>query len=469
MLFAEQKKKEKRVALCDVQGSQMTYKDLDNRTSGVKELLTKRSLLLLVCNYSMETVSFYYSALQIGIVPILLESNCAADHIEKICEKYHPRYLWCREDRSREISILTGKTPLISVPGYALYEFGWESYEIHPDLALLLTTSGSTGSAKMVRISYRNLEHNADIMKKVLQISPDDRGITSLPMHHCFGLSLLHVLWSAGASVFLYDGTVLNPTFLKTVSDHRITVTFFVPYNIELLKMTDYNHSGYDNFRCILLGGGKQDDASRNFWRDFCLYHGITSVFGYGQTEGTCYLAGIPSDLQKSGDNIGVAPEGLSAYLKDKDNRGIGELVIEGECVSLGYADGYDDLRCGDENKGVLHTGDLAYIDPDRNIYIKGRVKRIVKLLGERISLDEVEDFLRIRFPESIFACIDLEDKLLVVYNNSSLNEADISKALEREMNIHKRMLTVIFAVEIPRMANGKIDYAKLRRLIRHG
>lgn len=469
MLFAEQKNREKLVALCDEQGNQMTYRELDNRTAELKELLTKRSLLLLVCDYSMETVSLYYSAMQMGIVPILLESNCSTAHIVKICEKYHPQYLWCQENRTGEMGVLTGKTTLFSNFGYALYETGWDRYELHPDLALLLTTSGSTGSAKMVRISYQNLKHNISTMKKVLRISSDDRGITSLPMHHCLGLSLFHILWSAGASVFLYNSTVLNPAFLKIVSEHRITTTFFVPYNIELLKMTDYKNVIYDNFRYIIVAGGKQDDVSRNFWSDFCRIHDIKSIFGYGQTEGTCYLAATPSDLQKSSDHIGIVLEGLRAYLKDKDSHGIGELVVEGESVSFGYADGYDDLRCGDENKGVLHTGDLVCIDQDGNIYIKGRVKRIVKLLGERISLDEVEDFLRSRFSESVFACIDMEDKLLVAYDNSSLNVSDISKTLEREMNIHQRMMTIEFVGKIPRMANGKIDYAELRRLIRHG
>ena len=458
MIFHKKDENNSRIALIDAEGGKKTYGELDAQTVILAGVLRKRSVVVMTCDVSMETVSIFYSALQLGVVPVLLDPKTGREHIRSIISEYRPEYCWFKAETD-EIPHLMKLEPVFVCSEHILYKTGYEKCEINPELALMLTTSGSTGSSKMVRISYGSIEQNIKILVNAMDITQNDRGIVSLPIHHCLGLSLINILLYAGGSVVLYEDSILNPVYNGLINRWKVTVTFLVPYSIEMLRMTDLSDRCYDSMRCVMIGGGKLACDDRQVWLDFCDKHGIISVFGYGQTEGTGYLSGIDLVKQISCDHIGMPPDGIKTGLSGRDCKGVGELVFEGDSISLGYASGYKDLIRGNDNNGILYTGDMASIDKHGNIFLKGRKKRIIKLLGERISLDEVELYLKNRFPLCDFACVEAEDQLFVIYDKESISISDIIKDLNRELRIHRNMVNTVFISQIPRLSNGKTDY----------
>ena len=428
----------------------------------LEKKLCPRSVLLLVCDTSLETASLYFCALRIGVVPILLDSKVGFAYLEETMTCYRPQFVWIKRNCHHE-KLHSCCKEYLGFKDHLLYETDYKQYEIYDDLAIVLTTSGTTGSQKMVRISYENIVHNTRMVNEILEISSYDRGITSLPFHHSLGLLLLHSLWMANGSLVLYEGTVLNPDYLNLIDRYKATITFLVPYSVDMLNMTDTESSSYGSLRCVMVGGEKQSDKLRNRWIEFCNQHKIRSVFGYGQTEGSGYISCIDLQNQKSLDHVGIPHSHIEAWLEETNDQNIGELVIKSDSVSLGYANDWRDLIKEDENKGILRTGDLAYIDEAGNIFITGRKKRIVKILGERISLDDIETILRNALPNCNYACIEMNGSLNVICDSNLVSDNEIFKAIEDASGIHKKMIRIIRIKEFPRLDNGKIDYISLR------
>ena len=421
-----------------------------------------RSVLLLTCDNSIETVSMYYCALRIGVVPILLDSRVSVGFLTEYIISYRPQYIWIKRNTYQEKELHCCKE-YIGYKDHILYKSDYEQYEINSELGIVLTTSGTTGSKKTVRISYDNILHNTRMVNEIFSISPCDRAITSLPIHHSLGLLLLHAVWMAGGSALLYEGMVLNPDYLRLIDKYKVTVTFLVPYNLDLIYMTDITAAAYDCLRCVMIGGEKLQDKTREQWLSFCDNHKIQSFLGYGQTEGSGYISCVDFHKQIDRDHVGIPHTDTEIWLDHKDNQNIGELVIKNKSVSLGYAHNWSDLKKGDENKGILRTGDIAYIDEIGNLYIKGRKKRIVKILGERISLDDLEEIIKSGFPNCGVACLEIDGNLTVIYDNDLINKNDISARIEQATNIHKKMIRIVLLDKLPRLSNGKTDYLGIR------
>ena len=452
-------------ALIDSDGRKITYGELNEQTDTLSKILKKRAVILVLCDISLETVSIYYSLLNLGIVPIMMDPKSSNEQIIKAIREYKPYYFWCRIEAYKNMRENIGKL-LLPFNDYGLYKTPYRCYEIYSELALLLNTSGSTGSSKMVRISYNNILYNTNLLMKFLNVSASDIGITSLPIHHCLGLALLHLCWEAGARVCLFGGTVLEPNYKRMIDENNVSITFLVPYSLKLLMMTNYHDAKFDSFRQVLVGGGRLEDEFRDFLVSFCEIHGMESFVGYGQTEGTCFISGINTRKIVFSEDVGYVSGGLVGTIKHPDADGVGELVISGKSVSLGYAQGCKDLVREDDNKGLLHTGDLAYITSNGEVFLKGRLKRIVKILGERISLDDVENYLKERFSEIEIVCVDKEDTICVFHDGGRIFDNEIKECISSGMKIYKAMIKAIAVESIPRLANGKINYQKLGKMI---
>ena len=122
----------------------------------------------------------------------------------------------------------------------------------------------------------------------------------------------------------------------------------------------------------------------------------------YGQTEASPRMSVLNhKDLKKKFNSIGKAINKNYFYIVDKKGEKIrspykdGELVYKGKNVCMGYSKTYKDLKKKDENNNILFTGDLARYDKDKFFYIVGRIKRIIKIFGIRINLEDIEFFLK--------------------------------------------------------------------------
>ena len=142
-----------------------------------------------------------------------------------------------------------------------------------------------------------------------------------------------------------------------------------------------------------------------------------------------------------------------------KKNDTIGELVYQGDNVTMGYAESCFDLQNDDENDGILHTGDLAKLDPDGFYYITARIKRFLKMYGNRVNLDEIEDLIKSNGYEC--ACSGNDQHINIYFVEAGI-EKKIMNLITINMNISKRYIKFKLINNIPRTHSGKIQYQNL-------
>ena len=171
--------------------------------------------------------------------------------------------------------------------------------------------------------------------------------------------------------------------------------------------------------------------------------------------------------LQKKIGSIGIPIPRGKFYLIDEKHQMIdepnieGELVYEGENVSLGYARNCYELANGDSNNGVLKTGDMVKMDSDGYYYIVGRKKRFLKLFGNRVSLDQIEQ--KINGAGYNCACVGLDDKMKI-YTTEKSNIEKINKFIAEYFDLNKSGFSIICIDTIPRNDSGKILYSELEK-----
>ena len=163
-----------RAALIDDQNSILTYGELEAFSHRLYKAVGGRTLLFILCTNSIGSAAGYAYCIHRGVVPALLSAGTDAVLLERLMEMYEPSYLWCPQGH-----MLTSKyQSVFEEKGYCLLDTGYSKHCcMYSELALLLTTSGSTGSPKFVRQSYRNIRSNAVSIAEYLQIDMDERPI----------------------------------------------------------------------------------------------------------------------------------------------------------------------------------------------------------------------------------------------------------------------------------------------------
>lgn len=446
-------------------GEQISYAKLLQIADAVGRLLPPRSLVFCLCDNNLESLAAYVGLLRAGAIPVLLNKGIHADSFGKLMRDYRPAHLW-----------LPASSVTAGVPGQPVYRFGsyvllktgfTEDYQPHPDLTLLMTTSGSTGSPLMVRQSYRNLHSNAAAIAQYLGITQQDRPITTLPMSYTYGLSIINSHLLRGCTILLNSKTLMDRGFWDMLKTHRATTFGGVPYVYEMLQRLRFQRMSLPSLSYLTQAGGRlSPDMSRHF-AELCQEKGIRYFTMYGQTEATARMAYLPSEhaASKAG-SIGIAIPGGEFWLEDEAGRPIadhdasGELIYRGDNVAMGYASGYQDLDKGDENGGVLRTGDLARRDADGYYYVTGRKKRFLKLFGNRINLEELEQLAG----ESGYPCVCAgEDDRVRIYTTDEAHHAEIKRHVVERTGLHASGFEVIHIARIPRNETGKIMYSALR------
>jgi acyl-CoA synthetase (AMP-forming)/AMP-acid ligase II len=325
--------------------------------------------------------------------------------------------------------------------------------EVHPDLAVLLTTSGSTGNPKLVRLSRDAVRTNADQIATVLDIGPDDVAITTLPLFYSYGMSVLNTHLLRGATVILERTGIMQRDFWTAVVEHGVTSMAFVPYQYEMLRRLRFDPAKYPALRKLTQAGGRlRTDLISDFAQRMATVGGSLYVM-YGTTEAAPRMATLPpARLQEKLGSVGVALPGGS-FSVDAASQ---EVVYRGPNVMMGYAETAADLARGDEMGGVLPTGDLGRLDDEGFLFITGRAKRIGKVFGVRINLDDVEK----HFP---VAAVPGDDKLNVFAEGVSEDEArDLRTKIAEWLGTHFTGVVVRSVDSLPLLPNGKIDYRAL-------
>src|SRR5215470_2095567 len=414
----------------------------------------QRSLVMLLAQNRYECVVSYLAALQSGTPLLLVDATLNPELLAQLIETYHPAYIYaCSSDRAMVGYTLKGTSPL------TVWEReSKESFVVHGSLALLLNTSGSTGSPKLVRLSRENLQANAASIASYLNLSAAERPITSLPMSYSYGLSVINSHLCAGATLVLTDHGVLRREFWDIIDQCSCTSFAGVPYSYQMLLQTGLLTKRGATLRTLTQAGGALAEAHIRQMYQLAVQRGFKFFVMYGQTEATARISYVPFErLGEKAGSIGVAIPNGSLHVDDDT----GELVYRGANVMLGYAECLEDLAKGDECGGVLRTGDLARQDDDGFFHITGRLKRFLKLFGKRFNLDEVEQIVQHRFGFPV-ACFGRDDLLMVAIEAGNSDVPEVAAMLRDTFSLPKDAIQVQAVPTLPRTARGKMDYQSL-------
>jgi acyl-CoA synthetase (AMP-forming)/AMP-acid ligase II len=429
----------------------LSYRDLAARVdAAARRLGSERRLVLLAGANEIESIVFYLAALAAG-TPVLLAPGDNPASLESLVAAYDPDVVvsavggdWLLDER-RAVS----------------------AHALHPDLALLLSTSGSTGSPKLVRLSHGNVQANAESIADYLGIRSTDRAATTLPMHYCYGLSVINSHLLRGAALILTDLSVVDTCFWDLFRDSRGTTFAGVPYTFDLLDRVGFAEMRLPHLRYVTQAGGRLAPDRVRRYAELGQRNGWDLYVMYGQTEATARMAYLPPDLAACHPHtIGIPIPGGSFSIEplpDCDDPDTGELVYAGPNVMLGYAETRSDLRLG-RTVDTLHTGDIARRTSDGLYELVGRQSRFAKVFGLRIDLQRIEATLDNHGVTA--CCVDDDDELVVAVEGGA--DADrVQRLAARECGLPARAVRVFLLTELPRLATGKPDYRAIRELAR--
>ena len=468
MLFNEAYNKySDKIAAISEKEKVFTYNEIRIFSEELGAQIKKHSLIFALCENSIYSLLGYCSFISNKSVPLMLDAAIDCNLLSNLINIYRPNYLWVPEQlahvhKNAKIDYRKGN--------YCLVELHLSKIPMNNDLALLLTTSGSTGSPKLVRLSYKNIKSNAESIATYLSITSEERPVTSLPMHYSYGLSVINSHLINGATILLSNYSLMQKEFWTFAKDQNATSIAGVPYTYEMLKRLRFFRMDLPHLTTMTQAGGKLNAALAKEYIEQAYAAGKRFIVMYGQTEATARMSYLPFEkaLEKyssigvpiPGGNFKLVNEGMVMEEADTD----GELVYSGENVSLGYAECQADLSKGDENHGILYTGDIARRDKDGFYYITGRKKRFIKLYGNRINLDAMEQLLRNNMTGGEFVCAGEDDKM-VVFTTAQNKSDDIISIIIDKTGINKQGFLIKEIASIPKNSSGKILYTELNQL----
>lgn len=453
----------------DNNGEKLVLRDIESLTETLKALSKDKKLIFCLCENSIGALAGYLSFIRTKWVPIMLDARKDYTLLGNLLDIYKPDYIWLPE---RQKDIFGELTEVCHFNTYSLLKtrYSTDPRDLFKDLALLLTTSGSTGSPKLVRLSYANLENNAKSIATYLKIDKKEKPVTSLPMHYSYGLSVINSHLIKGATILLTDKPVIQKEFWAFVEAQKATSLSGVPYTYEMLQRLRIFQMDLPELKTLTQAGGKLNATLAKEYIDQAKASQKNFIIMYGQTEATARMSYLPWDkAAEKYSSIGIAIPGGYFILIDEQGNEIldpdkeGELVYSGANVSLGYAECKEDLVKGDDNKGFLRTGDIAYRDKDGFYYVTGRLKRFVKIFGNRVNLDAIEQLVKVITP--ICACIGIDDKITVFVTEVN-RENEIKNMLVQKTGLNGRAFSVSVIANIPKNSSGKIQYAELSKLL---
>lgn len=432
----------------------------------IKNNIKKRTLVFLFCENSIDCISIYISLLNNGIVPVMISPDLDEELCNNLINIYKPSYLILN------ISMKKQKFDYKKVLSNGDYIFlktdYYEKHNLSDELALLLTTSGSTGSPKLVRQSYKNINSNASAIAKYLELNEYEKPVTTLPFNYTYGISVINSHLLVGATILVTNKSIIQRDFWDFVKKYKATSIAGVPYTYQMLKKIRFFDMDLPYLKTMTQAGGKLLVELHEEFANFALKNDKKFVVMYGQTEATARMGYLPHDksIEKIG-SMGIPIPNGRFELVDVDNNiidtpeVIGELVYYGDNVTLGYSENIEDLSKDDERNGRLVTGDMAKFDSDGYYYIVGRKKRFLKIFGNRVNLDEVERILNSQFTENELICSGKDDNMIVYYTKL-LDEKILSDFLSDTLHINKSAFKFKKIKDIPKNESGKILYSKL-------
>lgn len=460
----------------------------------------QRPLWLLMADNSAESICLYCYMIKKKIPFLLVDKIISEKRFQEIVDNFQPVCLFL----PKQVKHFSCYRKQIVYEEYicwgVLKENIWKKQSISEEVALLLSTSGSTGSSKYVVLTYSNLASNAAAIVKSLEMKKGVRSAVMLPISYSYGLSVINSTLKADGMLLIPDGMLIQKAFWDFLESEKVNIIYGVPYTYDVLRKLQIWRRPLLDLQLITQAGGAMCREMKEF-----LLHVVEDrrekgmkmdlAIMYGQTEATArmscfFLNRYPHKI----NSVGKAVPGGTFSIANPDTEGQGEILYIGENVSSGYATGCNDLSAEmiyrNDNMNILQTGDIGKVDADGFLYITGRKCRFVKQRGYRISLDELQEKMCEILGRDV-ACVnglsESMDKIGVLIEKYEIGEdrkkntecitgyldediilETVRKSLESRF-ILRNDYTISIIKSLPRKSNGKIDYKKVQELIFEG
>lgn len=459
------------IALQDEFGAKLTYRELEEQGKKLARAIESRCLVFSLCSNTLASVLGYTAFLQEHIVPLLLSAHIDCELYQVLEETYRPSYVWLpKESEILDFILEQGKIIYEELGYFLVKKNSVPKTKLYGELALLLTTSGSTGSPKLVRQSYKCIRANTEQIAEYLQLDDTERPVTTLPMNYTYGLSIINSHLWVGATILLTDKTIIQKEFWGMVKEQKCTSFGGVPYTYEMLDKLKFYQMDLPDLRYMTQAGGKLLPALHRKFAEYAQEKQKKFIVMYGQCEATARMGYLPPEysLKKQGA-MGIAiPKGELRIVNVKGEEiteaGVpGELIYRGENVTLGYAKSREDLVKGDEFCGELHTGDIAERDKDGFFYIVGRMKRFLKIFGNRVNLDEIDRLVKNHFNGMECASCGIDDKMYIFITAEEKRD-EVRKYISEKTGLNFIAIQVAAIDAIPKNDSGKVLYKELEK-----
>ncbi|HWB63308.1 MAG TPA: AMP-binding protein, partial [Chitinophagales bacterium] len=406
---------------------------------------TTKQLCFLYLDNSVACISIFFSLLRTPHCVCLLSGDLKEELKENLESTYSPGIII---DAKRDA--VTGYLKRVAyTPDNVLlpvYINDKVQHQIHPALRILLPTSGTTGSPKLVKLTDENFISNATSILGYLPITEEDTAPLNLPVYYSYGLSVLLSNSIGGGKILCTNESVLSRNFWEQFKQSGCNSFAGVPYTYEMLRRIGFEKMEGLHLKYFTQAGGKMDVKLRKVFADYAVEHNCQFFVMYGQTEATARMSYLgPQYAYSKIEAIGKPIPGGKFMLDEQT----GELVYEGRNVFKGYAYNANDLQ-GIENILALRTGDLARVDEEGFYYITGRLNRFIKLYGNRVGLDEVEQQLRKKFDGTI-GCTGVNDQFLLIFSdNAALDANEVRNYVSGIFGLHISALRFKLVEPIP-------------------
>jgi len=467
-LFRSFNKFKNNIAIIDKEYSDLSYKQVLTETNKIKKKIKNKSLILIVSENSLGSLLAYIFCIMNNHAGIIIDSKTTKQNILKIFKNYQPNYIFLSKEKKTMFKKICSE--VYSFFGQSLMKNKLnKKKKLNKNLSLLLSTSGSMGSIKFVKLSRSNLKRNTDSIISYLKINNKDSSITNLPISYSYMLSVINTHFEVGASIIISKYSLIEKEFWKTLKNSKVTSFNGVPYTYEMLARIGLKNIKINTLKYLTHAGGKLEKNKLKEIIKFCKKNNIKFFSMYGQTEASPRISYLkPEFSEKKIGSIGKGIPGNKIYIIDNTGKKIlkpfveGEIICEGKNVFMGYSKNYKDLKKSNEENYKLKTGDLGYFDKDGFFYITSRISKIAKIFGNRVDLGALETLMSQKGYK--VACLSDNNKVFI-FIEKKYNKTNLINAISKLTNLNISSFELIKLKYLPRTSNNKISYNELKKI----
>ena len=466
-LFRAFNKYKNNIAIIDKEHSDLSYKQVLKESNKIKKRIKNKSLILIISENTLGSLLAYIFCIINNHVAIIIDSKTNKKNIIKVFKNYEPNYIFL----SKEIKIIFNK---ICLEKYSFFDQILlknkinKKKKLNKDLSVLLSTSGSMGSIKFVKLSRKNLKINTDSIINYLKINNKDSTITNLPISYSYMISIINTHLEVGGSIIISKYSLIEKKFWKILKNSKITSFNGVPYTYEMLIRIGIKNIKINSLKYLTQAGGKLEKNKLKEIINFCKKHNLKFFSMYGQTEASPRISYLkPEFSEKKIGSIGKGLSGNKIYIINDTGKKIlkpyveGEIICEGKNVFMGYSKNYNDLNRPNEKNYTLKTGDLGFFDKDGFFFITSRISRITKIFGNRIDLGDLESLMKQKGYKVV--CLS-DNKIIFIFIEKKYNKTNLINTISQITNLNISSFKLIKLKYFPRTSNNKVSYSELKK-----